>query len=477
MWQRIYELKNEGMDTTRLEQVISGDVNAAAKVFTDYDAKMPLLAALWNRLYTIDFRGYESEYQMIYTKLKDPFAVDDITAAMDRLEKAVTERQKAIQVAYDAEQKKRELDLKRYNLEQVIMSWRSKGYKVDDLEALLKEDVDKCREAVAKFEATVNLLWDIGKRLQSIDYRGFETEYNEIRSLLFDTSKVDEAKVKLEILEKKVQEKVQAQQADWQAQMLQRQQWEEQKKKEEGAKLQEEARKAAEARLQAQQDWEKKLAEESQAVAKARLYLNKVSAHMREDQPDYSPLGFYLGDHKFVVDQNLDKLEVVGKVSTGLFQDHLFMVSHFMSAASLPQVSDLVNYFKRQGDSHKSTGQYHVDCIIMNRVSQPCIDAVVGFSHANCAALLYDIADDKIYFNPKDVGADAYAGYFLLNSKPKTLAEIFKPVADKFDIYYAKDIVANYGMSSDEVDNMMKHLEGQNKIFPVEKRNKSFSFA
>jgi hypothetical protein len=313
-----------------------------------------------------------------------------------------------------------------------------------------------------------------------LDYRGFETDYNELRTLLYDTTKIEEAKTKLDILEKKCAEKGQAQQADWQAQMAQRKVWEEQKQKEEQLKLQEEARKAAEARLQAQkaqQEWEMKLTDEKQAVAKTRLYLSKVAAHMKEDQPDYSPLGFYLGDHKWVVMQDLDKLEVVGKVSLNIFQEHLIVVSHFMSASSLPQVSDFVSYFKNSGDKRKVEKQYLVDCIIMNRVSQACIDAVTGFSHPNCAAVLYDIADDKMYYNPKDVGADAYVGYFNLNGAPKTLAEIFKPVADKFDVYYAKDIIANFNMSTAEVERMMRHLESQNKIFPVEKRQNSFSFA
>jgi hypothetical protein len=169
--------------------------------------------------------------------------------------------------------------------------------------------------------------------------------------------------------------------------------------------------------------------------------------------------------------------KILGKVNLNIFQEHLIVLAHFMSAASLPQVSDLVNYFKISGDKRKADKQYLVDCIIMNRVSQPSIDAVTGFSHTNCAALLYDIAEDKIYFNQKDVGADAYAGYFQLNTKPKSLAEIFKPVADKFDVYYAKDIVANFGMSTEEVDKMLKHLTSQNKIFPVEIKKKSFSFA
>jgi chemotaxis protein histidine kinase CheA len=481
MWQRIYELKNQGMETSRLERVVVGNVDDAAKVFTDYDRRMPQLAALWNRLYTLDFTGYEGEYQQIYSKLKDPFAIEEITAAMNKLEAAVIERQKAIQAAYEEQQKKRETDLKRYNLEQVIMSWKSRGYKTDELEALLNAgDLDKCREAVAQFETNVKQLWEIGKRLQAIDYRGLEAEYNEIRVLLSDASKVEEARTKLDVLEKKVAEKAGTQQVDWQTQMAQRQQWEDQKRKDEQQKLQEEARKAAEVNLQAQkaqEEWEAKLAEEKQAVAKARLYLSKVAAHMKESQPEYSPSGFYLGDNKWTVNQDLDKLEVVGKVNLNIFQEHLIVLAHFMSAASLPQVSDLVNYFKISGDKRKADKQYLVDCIIMNRVSQPSIDAVTGFSHTNCAALLYDIAEDKIYFNQKDVGADAYAGYFQLNSKPKPLAEIFKPVADKFDVYYAKDIVANFGMSPDEVDKMLKHLTSQNKIFPVEIKKKSFSFA
>jgi len=481
MWQRIYELKNQSMETARLEQVINGNVDEAAKVFTEFDRRLPKLAELWNRLYSIDFRGYEAEYQQIYAKLRDPFAIEEITAALDRLEAAVTERQKAMQAAYEEEQKKRENELKKYNLEHVIMAWKSRGYKTDDLEALLNAgDLDKCREGLAKFEADVNQLWEIGKRLQALDYRGYETDFNDLRALLYDTTKIEEAKTKLDILEKKCAEKTQAQQADWQAQMAQRKQWEEQKQKDEQLKLQEEARKAAEAKLQAQkaqQEWEMKLTDEKQAVAKTRLYLSKVVAHMKEVQPGYSPLGLYLGDDKWSVAQDLDKLEVVGKVSVSIFQENLIIVSHFMSAASLPQVSDLVSYFKNSGDKRKSDKQYLVDCIIMNRVSQPCIDAVTGFSHSNCAALLYDIAEDKIYFNPKDVGADAYAGYFNLNGNPKTLAEIFKPVADKFDVYYAKDIMANFNMSADEVTKMMKHLESQNKIFPVEKRQNSFSFA
>ena len=143
----------------------------------------------------------------------------------------------------------------------------------------------------------------------------------------------------------------------------------------------------------------------------------------------------------------------------------------------MPQAGDLYKYFKAMGEKYKADKQYLVDCVIISRVTQPWIDVVCGFSHSNCAAILYDINDDKVYFNEKDVGASAYAGYFQLNGAPKTLAEIFKPVADKFDIYYAKDIVANFGMSADEVDKMMKHLETQNKIFPVEKNKKNFSFA
>gem|GEM_PF-4180818 len=481
MWQRIYELKNQGMDTTRLEQVVVGDVDQAAKVFTDYDKRIPQLAGLWNRLYTINFTGFEAEYQHINSRLKDPFAIEEITAEMDKLDAAVADRQKEAQAAYDEEQKKRELDLKRYNLGQVIMSWKSRGYKTDDLEATLAAgDVEKTREAVAKFEADVNQLWDIGKRLQTLDYRGAEADYNALLPLLYDTSKLDEAKTKLDLLEKKCAANTQAQQADWQAQMTQRQQWEEQKRKEEQDRLQEEAKKAGEAKIEAQkaqEEYQTRLAEETQAVAKVRLYLSKLAPHMKEVQPGYSPLGYYLGDHKWAVDQDLNKLEVTGKVSLSMFQDHLFVVGHYMSASSLPQAGDLYNYFKAMGEKYKGNKQYLVDCVIINRVSQPWIDVVSGFSHPNCAAVVYDISSDKVYFNDKDVGASAYSGYFQLNGAPKTLAEIFKPVADKFDIYWAKDIVANFGMSSDEVDKMMKHLEENNKIFPVEKSKKNFSFA
>jgi len=477
MWKRIHELKNQGMDTSRLEKAIKGDVDEAAKAFTDYDKRLGRLADIWNRLYSVDFRGFESEYKSIYAGLRDPYAVEDLEKQLDTLEKEVETRREEQHTAWQETQKKREEDLKKYNLEQVVMAWKSRGYKVDELEALLKEDLDKTREALAIFETAVNNLWEIGKKLQTMDVRGFETEYNEIRALLYDTSKVEEAQTKLDILLKKVGEKAKESSVNIQDQMAGRAQWEAQRQVDEKQKLQEEARKAAEEKRKAKEEWEKKIAEERQAIAKAKLYLNKLTSDMKETSPNMSPMGKYLGDKKWVVEKDLDKLEVVGKSSLGLFSDHLFIVGHFMSAAQLPTVNHMVSYFKSKGEEHKQKGQYRVDCIIMNRVSKASIDAVKKFSHKNCAPLLYDIYEDKIYYNEALKGADFFAGYFSGADEPKSLKEIFKPILDEFEVVYKKDVGPHFNMDEQEVERMYKHLVRTNKVYPVEKRKGSFAFA
>lgn len=479
MRQRVHELRGQGMDTSRLEKALADpDIEVAAKAFVEYDQRLAGLAAAWNRLYTIDFRGFESDYQEIYSRLRDPFALEELNSMLDRLEKAVKERRESEMKAQEEERKKREEDLKRYNLEQVIMSWKSRGYATEELEALLKEgDIEKTREAVAKFESEVRRLWEIGRRLMAMDLRGFEEEAKVIQAMLYDVTKVEEAETKLGVLEAKVGESMKERSAKWQEEEAQRKAYEETKRKEEEAQLQEEARKAAEAKRQAKEEWERKLADEKQAVAKTRVYLNNLTEHMKELQPMLSPLGLYLGDRKWTITKQMDKMEVVGKVSAGFFSEHLEMMAHFFSAAQLPSVKDLHGYFKAQGDKYKSKGMYIVDCVIMNRLSQPSIETVEKFSHTNCAAILYDIAEGKIYYNSSSFGADMYAGFFTVGGQPKSLKEIFKPISDQYEVIYKKDVGPKFGMAEDEVERMIDHLERTNRIYPVEKRKGSFSFA
>lgn len=481
MQQRIYELKNQGMDTTRLEKALKGDVDEAAKVFTEFDSKLGELAQVWNRLYTIDFRGFEAEYQEIYSQLRDPFAVDDLNKKLDRLENAVEKKHKEQMKAWKEEQEKREKELKKYNLAQVIMSYKARGYVVDELEKLLEEgDLDKTREAMAKFETEIRKLWEVGQRLNNIDARGLQTEYNEVRALLYDTTKLEEATTKVEILEKKAAERAKESGQSWQEQKAGKEQWEANRAVQVDQQLQAEARKAGEDRMKAEkakEDWKRKLAEEKQAVAKTRLHVNRLANHWKEYTPQLSPLGLYLGDRKWAVEVHLDKLEVIGKANVGFFSDHLMITTRFISAAELPSVKDLVAYYKNLGKEAKGKGQYRVHCVMMNRLSRSTIGAVKEFKHSNCAALIYDVAEDKLHYNAKRFGTDIFAGYFNLDSRPKSLKEIFSPIEDKFEVIYQKDIGPKFGMGQSEVNRMMKHLLSTNQVYPVEKRKKSFSFA
>jgi hypothetical protein len=477
--QRIHQLKQQGMVTERLETAVEGDLQEAEKVFAEYEYNLSKLAGIWNKLYSIDFRGFESEYKEIYDRLRDPFAVADLEKMIATLEKAITDKRKKERKAWEEEQKKREEDLRRQNLEQVINAWKARGYDVTKLEEAMKRDLDEARKEVAQFEQDVRVLWGLSQRLDALDVRGFEEEYEEIKAMLFDIKNTEDATKRVEALEAKAKEKMAERKEEWTQQMEEKKKMEDLRHAEEQKKLQEEARKAAEAKRSAEakkDEWARKLAEEQQAVAKAKLYLNRLTQDMMENHPEMSPLGFYLGDRKWSVEKRMERLEVEGKVATGFMKDHLFVQSRFMSASYMPTIKDMENYFAQKAKWAASNGFFVAECLIMNRVSEASEKLVAKFKHKNMAAFLYDIQSDELFYNKKETSACMYAGFFIIDQAPMSIREIIKPFEDEFEVFYEKDIVARMGMKEDEVKRMLKHLEDTNKIYPVEKRKRSFAF-
>jgi hypothetical protein len=82
-------------------------------------------------------------------------------------------------------------------LEARLRAWEEEGYQTAFLYEILTQDISVIEEAFTNFEASVERLKGLDRRLSKVDTSRCQAEANRIREMLKDTNRVDEAAIAL----------------------------------------------------------------------------------------------------------------------------------------------------------------------------------------------------------------------------------------------------------------------------------------
>lgn len=197
---RIQEWKTAGYNTARLDKMMAGgtldELRNGCVVFRMRIQRMKEVEA---EIATLDISGLEGLAESLRSKLLDPERVAAVEAELTELKLRLKRRR-------EDDRKKREDETRRRSaLNQKLQGYFVQGYAISHIEPLFTGEMPVLEGAVRGFEAKVARLRELERDLASLDASGLEGAVEEVKWLLKDVTRLQEAEEAVESLKLRVQ--------------------------------------------------------------------------------------------------------------------------------------------------------------------------------------------------------------------------------------------------------------------------------
>ncbi len=175
----ITRLELIGYNVLPLKRIYAmGDLEVAKHSVESYKQNIEKIKELKARLARLDITGFEAEVEEARSLMMDPSKVWKIEEVVKKIEETVNTEK-------DRENKLQTLEAK-------LRAWEEEGYQTAFLYEILTQDIRIIEEAFANFEASVERLRGLERRLNKVDTSRCQAEANRIREMVKDTNRVDE---------------------------------------------------------------------------------------------------------------------------------------------------------------------------------------------------------------------------------------------------------------------------------------------
>ncbi len=170
-WSKLW--KEEGYNTARLEEALSGDIDTAWNVLTEFMDEIQQLKDLGEEIGKIAALdgavAFQSELDEINAISKDPNEIDILREKVDTL-KTIIEREEA----HKAE------------LLGQAQEWKEKGFSIDTLLSLKGERLDRVISEFNTFKENGQRVLDMRQELEDLDRRDIPDRIDELKGMLND---------------------------------------------------------------------------------------------------------------------------------------------------------------------------------------------------------------------------------------------------------------------------------------------------
>jgi len=181
----ISKWKEQGFDTTAIENALSNDIETLEVRFNEFTEKIEKLTNLKKELETLNTEGFEKKVRVIQDKMGNPENLESVTEDMDFLKREIEKKNAE---AGAVEQAKVDEYIKS------VQEWKDAGFQVDDLLATVQggsidqsviDEVEITRIKVGRAER-------LKEGLQSIKQDWIKEDVDLIRDNLTDLMIIDE---------------------------------------------------------------------------------------------------------------------------------------------------------------------------------------------------------------------------------------------------------------------------------------------
>jgi hypothetical protein len=180
----ITRLELVGYNVLPLKRIYAmGDLEVAKHSVENYKQDIEKIRELKTILDKLDITGFEAEVEEARSLMMDPSKVWKIEEVVKKIEATVNSE--------------RDRENKLQALEARLRAWEEEGYQTAFLYEILTQDISVIEEAFTNFEASVERLKGLDRRLSKVDTSRCQAEANRIREMLKDTNRVDEAAIAL----------------------------------------------------------------------------------------------------------------------------------------------------------------------------------------------------------------------------------------------------------------------------------------
>ncbi len=457
--QRVAQFRQRGYDVSRLVRVLDSDPMVRDQTFAAFESDVRQLYELNQRLHRLDLRDFEHAYQDLSPALGNPDRLPEVRTRVEALEQAVAQRATAARANLEAQQK---LAAEHADIARAIADFRARGYITTRLDtAMGAGGPPKARELLPAFKADLQRCWELLEELRRIDLGARTNEATAIATMLRDPDRLAEASAALSALKDALT-------------------------KERGAdklylspdqQVAAAAMVAAANRVEAAEAAGNSAEAQRNAVLKAKVWLAELAKHQQGFGPQYSPAGYWLGDKRWTVVTNGERLEVIGKAPLSFLKDHLVVRTSWADASYFGSAKGTETYLQWAAQQYAKDGLYGVECFVLEGAAPEVVGFIERWQNPALAVFLYDQRADKLHGNGSDLQAGYFRPWFILDATPTTLQDLIAKIEDKNGIFYEKDLSEKLGMRADEVRRMLGALEKDHTVFQVSRTDGSWSFA
>ena len=184
--EKLFWWSSHGLPVDRLEKALEGDPVQAERQFSEFEPKARRLLALKDRLAAMDTARFGEAAARLEPLLND----------IDNVERAESEFAAFSELV---ERQSRE-GLERKAMGEQLEPWRAKGFRVEAVQKALEGDLATARSELGRFEERARAAEALSAQLAPMETKGYEERLSRIRELLFDASRLEDARAQVAAL-------------------------------------------------------------------------------------------------------------------------------------------------------------------------------------------------------------------------------------------------------------------------------------
>ncbi len=164
---KMEDYKNNGLNTTSLEGVITGRLDVIENSFKGFKNKLVKLQEFGEKLGNLNTIGFEAEVETIQAKLKDVEVLEETSDQFAELETKIAE-----------------VEQKRNEIRSQIDEWKEQGFIVDKVEGIIDGNIESLWDAFTTLTDDIQSLKDLKSKLKKLDTKNFKAEADAIAAKL-----------------------------------------------------------------------------------------------------------------------------------------------------------------------------------------------------------------------------------------------------------------------------------------------------
>jgi chromosomal replication initiator protein DnaA len=184
--------KKEGFIVGAIEGKLGGKLDDLESGFGDIGEKITKLKDIQEKTKELKTPTYVDELKSLKEKLTNPDLLTEVQNEFNGLS-----------IKVDTENKARE------DLRSQMEAWKQEGFSVKMLEDVIDGNIDEARKKSADLSEAINNLMEIGRKLNDLDLRDFQTEKESLEKLMNEPANMEQVDTIMKQLVEDVEKQVQ----------------------------------------------------------------------------------------------------------------------------------------------------------------------------------------------------------------------------------------------------------------------------